>query len=135
MVDYLTDKNGVFCHHCFATIDLTEIKWKPKPKWFKRIERLAGPRSFFTISYPFCKESSTYTYDKDVKPIANIEQMKKVYQEEVVKYVEKYLDAKGDTIKLLTDVARQELLGINTKNDTHNQAQKIDKKEQLEHFK
>lgn len=135
MADYLTDRNGVVCHYCFKTIDLTALKRKKPRKRFLALLRLLGvPRSNFVITCPYCEVPTEYSYASDIKPIADIEQMKRVYQEEVTKYVEKYLDVKGDMIELLKDVAKKELLEVNnTKNSTQNQEQKPNKT--LEHFR
>lgn len=135
MAEYLTDKNGVTCHACFVTIDLTKLERKETPNWVKTLRKIADEPTHFMVTCPHCHEKRTYSYKDDVKPIADIEQMKKVYQEEITKFVEKYLDAKTDIVALLKEVAKQELLGTENSKDNTDKQSKEKSAQTLEHFK
>lgn len=72
MTDFLTKRNGVVCHDCFNTIDLTEIKWKSNPTKIKKIlTKIYGPSDLLSVTCPHCKNKSTYSIKGDVKPIAD----------------------------------------------------------------
>ena len=73
MADFLTDKNGVVCHTCFMTIDLTKIKFQESSKWLKRFEVFAGKRDWFRVSCPHCQKKDTYLYS-EVRPISNLKE-------------------------------------------------------------
>lgn len=73
MADFLTEKNGVYCHSCFMTIDLTTIKFKEAPKWLKIIQKFAGESRFFSVTCPHCQKKGTYLYT-EVRPISNLKE-------------------------------------------------------------
>jgi malonyl CoA-acyl carrier protein transacylase len=131
MTEHLTQNNGVVCHHCFKTIDLTKINWKSNSKWFKRLEKLFGPRTFFTVSCPHCKQRSTYTYDKDVKPISDWEQKEPVYQKQIEQLIIKILETKVDNVQMAKELAIQELNEIinAVPQETQTKLPKLSKKE------
>jgi hypothetical protein len=81
MADFLTEKNGVYCHSCFMTIDLTQIKFKEKPKWFKILEKFVGKRAWFLVTCPHCQKTDDYYYN-EVRPISNLKQKIKELNEE-----------------------------------------------------
>lgn len=72
MADYLTKKNGVFCHTCFFTIDLTEAEIIEHPKWYKKLEPFIGKRDWFRVKCQNtqCNKIGVYTYG-EVRPISD----------------------------------------------------------------
>jgi hypothetical protein len=73
MADFLTDKNGVVCHACFMTIDLTKIKFPEPSKWLKVLVLFAGKRDWFVVTCPHCQKKDTYQYS-EVTPISNLKE-------------------------------------------------------------
>lgn len=71
MADFLTDKNGVVCHSCFMTIDLTQIKFPEPSKWHKRLELFVGKRDWFRVTCPHCQKRDVYLYT-EVRPISDL---------------------------------------------------------------
>ena len=69
MTEPLTEKNGVMCPRCFATIVLTGTGVvRRKGKVGHAFDRMMGP-DFFKVECPSCGVISSYEY-ADVRPIA-----------------------------------------------------------------
>lgn len=84
MKDFLTDRNGVICNHCHATIDITGRKMKDPPKPIQTLRKFFGDPQYFTITCDTCKKQSTHQ-NSEIKPIVNWIQKEKEYQDTITK--------------------------------------------------
>lgn len=109
MKEFLTERNGVICRHCFRTIDLTEIKKKQLPKVIKIISKIVGPPEFFNVKCPHCTNNASYSFRHDVKPIAYSEIKEIEDKKSLDIWKEKYQQVKIDAKTLARELIAEDI--------------------------
>jgi len=77
MSEPLNERNGIICHFCFVTIDLTKLgeSKRGRPERSKVRSLFSTDRGYFRTKCPTCNQVGAYDFD-EVKPInPNIEQI------------------------------------------------------------
>ncbi len=105
----LTDRNGVVCFNCFATIDLTKLN-VGKQRATKRVGFLkvkVYDDNFFLITCPYCQTQAKYAYDS-IKPIAPSWEAQKQVYESKISLIRAQKDRAVADAKRLAELAHQE---------------------------
>lgn len=82
MKDFLTDRNGVVCNYCHATIDITGRKMNDPPKFIQILRKFFGDPESFTITCTTCNKPSWHQ-NSEIKPIVDWIQKEQEYQDKI----------------------------------------------------